>query len=295
MAPDWKDENVGLVLAEKATAYIRSHAAEQPDKPFFLYYAATAPHTPCVPADFVKGKSLAGKRGDMVVEFDWTTGKIIDLLNELNLCENTILIVTSDNGALTDGPPHWGEPLDREKYDVDHRGHRPNGVLRGQKADIWEGGSRVPLIIRWPGLINRDCVNRNLISLIDFYSTFADILNEPLPEEVIDSYNMLPTLRGERIDDRSSLIFKASRTDLFGIRKDSWKLIDGRGSGGFTQPIGWVVQEGEPQGQLYNLDTDMSETNNLWSSHPGLVQKLKRLLEEYKNKELITYEKKKSY
>src|SRR5690606_24007915 len=116
MVPGWKDEVVGAILKNKAKEFILDHVKHHSDEPFFLYYAATEPHTPCVPPDFVKGKSLAGVRGDMVVEFDWVVGEIVQLLKDLNLSENTILIVTSDNGGITDGPSKWGEPLDRVRY-----------------------------------------------------------------------------------------------------------------------------------------------------------------------------------
>ncbi len=282
MTPGWKDEDVGPTLAKKAKEFIRSHQKQQSEDPFFLYYAATAPHSPCVPPDFIKGKSMAGERGDMVAEFDWAVGEIDQLLDELELKENTILIVTSDNGALTNGPPHWGDPVDREKYDVDHHGHAPNGVLRGQKADIWEGGHRVPFIIRWPGIVSEGSVNRDVISLIDFYSTFANILKGSAPREALDSYNILPTLYGEALEDRVPLIHRAPRSGLFAIRKGSWKLIEGRGSGGFTQPIEWKIQRGEAKGQLYNLDTDLSESKNLWDSHRGIVERLQDMLNEYR-------------
>lgn len=281
MTPDWKDEEVGPTLTEKAKAFIRTHSDKHSNRPFFLYFAASAPHTPAVPPNFIKGKSKAGARGDMVAEFDWSVGQIVQLLEELDLTDNTLLIVTSDNGSLTTGPAHWtGEPL--EKYDIDHRGHKPNGVLRGQKADIWEGAHRVPFIIRWPDGMSSSGVNRDVVSLVDFYSTFSQILNETPPRESIDSYNILPLLNGENLTDRNALIHRAPRTGLMAIRKGSWKLIDGRGSGGFTQPVEWVIQEGEPEGQLYNVDTDPSETINLWISHPKIVKELQGLLKEYK-------------
>lgn len=279
----WRDEDVGPTFTKKAKEFIRSHQKKQPEMPFFLYFAASAPHTPCVPPDFIEGKSMAGARGDMVAEFDWSVGQIVQLLDELALEENTLLIVTSDNGALTDGPPHWGDPVDRQKYDVDHHGHAPNGVLRGQKADIWEGGHRVPFIIKWPGVVSKGTVNRDVISLIDFYATFTNILNEAAPKEALDSYNILPTLHGKALEERKPLIHRAPRSGLFAIRKGSWKLIEGRGSGGFTQPIEWIIQRGEPKGQLYNLDTDLSESKNLWKSHNSIVKRLQNILNEYKD------------
>ncbi|MEF8810623.1 MAG: arylsulfatase, partial [Bacteroidales bacterium] len=155
-------------------------------------------------------------------------------------------------------------------------------VLRGQKADIWEGGHRVPFIIRGPGVVSKGTVNRDVISLIDFYATFTNILNEAVPKEALDSYNILPTLYGEALEDRKPLIHRAPRSGLFAIRKGSWKLIEERGSGGFTQPIEWKIQRGEPKGQLYNLDTDLSESKNLWDSHRGIVERLQDILNEYR-------------
>ena len=281
MVPGWKDEDVGPVLTRKAVEFIRSHHKSQSDRPFFLYFAASAPHTPCVPPDFIKGKSLAGQRGDMVVEFDWSVGQIVTLLDELGIRNNTLVLVTSDNGALTVGPPHWGTPLDKEKYDVNHHGHRPNGVLRGQKADVWEGATRVPLLARWPGVVPHGSVNRDPVSLIDFYAGFAAILHDSAPESAIDSYNIYEALIGGKMDSNRILVHHSAR-GLFAIRQGSWKLINGRGSGGFTQPVEWIMQPGEPEGQLYNLDTDMSETKNLWSSHTEKVEMLLKLLNDYK-------------
>lgn len=283
MVPGWRDEDVGPVLTQKALDFIRSHNESSPRQPFFLYFAASAPHTPCVPPDFIKGKSLAGQRGDMVVEFDWSVGQVLKLLDELGIRENTLVLVTSDNGALTVGPPHWGTPLDKVKYDVNHNGHQPNGVLRGQKADVWEGATRVPLIASRPGVVPRGSVSRDPVSLVDFYAGFAAMLDSPVPATAIDSYNIYDALKGGKMDTKRILVHHSAR-GLFAIRQGSWKLINGRGSGGFTQPVEWIVQQGEPEGQLYNLDTDMSETRNLWDSHPAIVEELLEQLQEYKNR-----------
>lgn len=283
MVPHWKDEAVGPTLIAKAESFIQDHIQQQPDRPFFLYFAASAPHTPAVPPDFIQGKSEAGTRGDMVAEFDWSVGKIVQLLDRLKLKENTLIIVTSDNGALTTGPKAWAdEPL--EKYDINHHGHTPNGILRGQKADIWEGGHRVPFIARWPSRIPDGSINRDVVSLVDLYATFANVLNDSVPPTAQDSYNILPALVGLKMDDQRVLIHHAERAgDLYAIRKGPWKLIEGRGSGGLSEPVELKPKEGEPAGQLYNLKTDLSESINLWNSRHKIVQQLRKSLFDKKS------------
>ena len=144
-------------ISDKAVSYIRAHAATSPRKPFFLYFALTAPHAPWLPTDTFKGRSTAGPYGDFVAQVDDVVGKVVSALNETGASRNTLLIVTSDNGA------HW-LPSDIQQY-----GHLANGPLRGQKADIFEGGHRVPFIATWPTRIKGGQIGSQPMTLVNFY------------------------------------------------------------------------------------------------------------------------------
>jgi arylsulfatase A len=282
MVPGWKDEEVGPTFTKKATQFIERHVQNNKENPFFLYMPYHAPHTPCTPPDFIKGNSSAGVRGDMVTELDWMLSEIIKTLKENNLAENTLLFLTSDNGALTVGPESWaGESL--EKYDLAHNGHKPNGALRGQKSDTYDGGHREPFLAWWPGNIKAGTISDELICLTDLMATCAAIVNIDLPADAgEDSYNILPALLGKNKTPIREAIVHHSGKGIFSIRKASWKLILGRGSGGFSAPGFIEPKEGEALGQLYNLEIDPAEKNNVWSAHPDKVKELTNLLEKYK-------------
>jgi len=185
--PDWRDEQVDVTFARKAVKFLENHASSELDNPFFLYLAPASPHRPCdIRPDFVKGKSEAGDRGDMVVLFDWVVGQVMDALERLGLAEDTLLIVTSDNGGrltCADGSDH---------------GHRTNGDWRGQKGDIWDGGHREPFIVRWPGTVPPGTTCGDLVCLGDFMATCAELLDVPLPQDAAeDSFSFLPMLTGQ--------------------------------------------------------------------------------------------------
>jgi len=275
MTPGWKDEEVGPTLTSKSIAFIDEHA----DQPFFLYLPYQAPHTPCTPPDFIKGRSTAGVRGDMVTELDWMVGEILAALDKHQLRDKTLLIVTSDNGALTTGPARWSDEPP-ENHDVAHNGHLPNGELRGQKADIYEGGHRVPFIAYWPGKISAGQVNSNLVGLIDLMATCAELVGANLPDNAgEDSLSMIPHLLQQDGVQREAIIHHTG--SHFAVRKGPWKAITGLGSGGFTAPSIVEPQLGGPSGQLYDLEADLSEKENLWSEHPEIVKELLDRLKTY--------------
>lgn len=280
IAPSFRHVDVLPRITEKAIAFIRRQAGPtdgrcpSPDKPFFLYFPLSAPHTPWLPTAEFAGKSKAGPYGDFVTQVDWTIGRVMQTLDELKLSDNTLLIVTSDNGA------HW-KPGDIEEF-----GHRANRHLRGQKADIWEGGHRVPFIARWPGRIQPGTTSDETVCHTDLLATCAAIVGAELPKDAgEDSYNILPALLGEKRDGpiREATVHHSAR-GVFAIRRGDWKLILGRGSGGFSVPRVIQPKPGEPTGQLYNLKDDPSESNNLFQQRPEIVKRLNSLLEEYKTK-----------
>ncbi|MCH7226821.1 arylsulfatase [Haloferula sp. A504] len=288
-AEGWSHARADLVIAGKARAYIRQAADHE--RPFFLYLAPNAPHEPCVEEvvpEFARGKSKAGSRGDLVWLFDWIVGQVDEALTASGQRENTVIIVTSDNGALP-GDFKRGEGGKRlagpgRNWLFERHGHASNGELRGWKAHIWEGGHRVPLIVRWPGRIEAGTQAGQLFSLTDFVATLTAVAGAPaMPEAgARDSVNQLPVLLGEVHDDappRRSMIQHSSH-GVLAIRRGDWKLIAGtRGSGGWPPPRDSQPVPGAP-GQLYHLRTDPAEQENQWDREPDRVRELNQLLEE---------------
>jgi arylsulfatase A-like enzyme len=279
IAPGFKHVEVLPKLTEKAVKYIDDHNKTSPDKPFFMYFPLPAPHCPIAPADFVKGRSKAGGYGDFVVQVDWTVGQVVKALERNGLTNNTLIIITSDNGSP------GRTKIKRDPYSIiEIYGHHPNGDLRGIKADIWDGGHREPFIARWTEKIPAGTTSDELICLTDLMATCAAIVGAKLPENAgEDSFNILPTLLGQKLDKpiREDIVHH-SLSGMFSIRQGKWKLILGRGSGGFTKPQKIEPKPGDPKGQLYNLENDLAESNNLWSKHPEIVERLTKLLEKYK-------------
>ncbi len=273
IAPGFRHDEVLQTITGKAVDRLREMAPEE--KPFFLYFPLTAPHTPWLPSSEFRDKSSAGYYGDFCMQVDYCVGQVLSALEEAAGNEETLVIFTSDNGS------HW--PVsDIEKY-----GHRANLDYRGQKADIWEGGHRVPFITRWQGKITPGRRVDEMLCLTDIYSTLAALTRQETGvSEAEDSYNFLPVLEGVELDVpvRESIVHH-SVDGVFAIRKGDWKLIQNLGSGGFTAPKKIEPVEGGPQGQLYNLKDDPSEANNLWLEKPEIVEELTKLLEEIKGKE----------
>jgi len=262
-----KDEEIALVQTDKVVKFIERNK----DKPFLLYFATCNVHHPYTPNARFKGSSECGVRGDFIHELDWTVGEVLKTLDRLKLSDNTLIIVTSDNG----GEHH--ESVGRTK-------HRENGALRGQKADIYEGGHRIPFVARWPGRVRASTTCDEVVCLTDLIATCAAIVGAEVPDNAgEDSYNILPALLDQK---RNKPIREAtvhhSGGGMFSIRQGQWKLVQGRGSGGFSEPKFIKPKQSEPKGQLYNLDKDPAETNNVWSQHPEIVERLTKLLEKYK-------------
>lgn len=279
IAPGFKHVEVLPTLTQKAVEYIDNHTSKSPDKPFFLYFALPAPHCPIAPADFVKGRSKAGGYGDFVVEVDWTVGLVVKALERNGLADNTLVIVTSDNGSP------GRTKINRDHYAIiKEYGHYPNGKLRGIKADIWDGGHREPFIARWPGKIPPGTTSSELICLTDLLATCAAIVGAELPDNAgEDSHNILPALLGQNpAEPIRQAVIHHSGSGMFSIRQGKWKLILGCGSGGFSLPKSYTPKPGEPKGQLYNMEDDFAETNNLWNEHPEIVTRLTNLLQTYK-------------
>jgi arylsulfatase A-like enzyme len=268
IAPGFRHQDVLPRLADKAVELLRK---QDRAKPFFLYLALSAPHTPWLPTDEFRGKSGAGFYGDFMAQVDAVADRVLRALDDAGLADNTLLVFTSDNGA------HW-LPEDIRRWQ-----HRANDDLRGQKADIWDGGHRVPFLVRWPGKVRPGSTSRELICLTDLMATAADVVGAKLPEGAAeDSFSILPALRGEKRDRPVRVaVVHHSGDGTFGIRQGPWKLALALGSHGFSAPQDVKPQPGGPRGQLYNLDDDPEEQHNLWLQRPEVVQRLTALLEKY--------------
>jgi len=275
--PDFQFDQVLPRLTQKAVHYIADQAGKATRQPFFLYFALNAPHTPVVPADFVKGRSRAGDYGDFVAEVDWAIGEILKALDTHKLADETLVIMTSDNGP------------ERIAYErASQYRHYSMGELRGVKRDAWEGGHRVPYLARWPGRIQPGRVSDEIICQTDLMATVAAIVGAQLPKNAgEDSYNILPALLGEKRDKpiREATVHH-SASGKFAIRQGNWVFIDAK-SGDDNKEPDWLKKERgyEPHafpGELYDLSTDRSERRNLYGEKPEIVLQLKALLEKYK-------------
>jgi arylsulfatase A len=270
-APDFDIEQVLPTLTDKAVSILHERA-QQREQPFFLYFAMPSPHTPWVPLPEYHGKSGAGDYGDYVAEVDAMMGRVLDTLKECGMDENTLVIMTSDNGA------DW-KPGDIERYP-----HRANANWKGEKADVWEAGHRIPFIARWPRHIPPNTVCNETGSLTDLMGTLAAILRHNLPPDAgEDSFNLLPALLHEPHAPIRATIVDHSIDGMFTIREGNWKLELGLGSGGFSVPAHVEAAQGGVQGQLYNLADDPQELYNVYAQHPDIVARLTKLLDKYRD------------
>jgi arylsulfatase A len=271
IAPNFKHVEVLPKITEKAVNFVESQSA---DKPFFMYFPLTAPHKPILPSKEFQGKSGLNEWGDFVLQVDWTVGQVLDALKRKGFEDNTLVIITSDNGA-TPGAD-FGE--------LKELGHNPSSVFRGFKADIFEGGHRVPFIAKWPGKIPPGSASDEVICLTDLMATAAEIVDYDLPDSAAeDSVSILPVLLSKNYNKplREATVHH-SINGSFSIRKGKWKLELCPGSGGWSSPRP-NSKEAKPLPpiQLYNLETDIKEKTNLQHKHPDIVSQLTKLLQSY--------------
>ncbi len=279
IAPNYNLEELDMVFLEKSMDFLENHRKKSPDKPFFLFHSTAAVHLPSFAAENFKGKTNAGPHGDFIFEFDYIVGQLLEKLDTLGLTDNTLIIVTSDNGSEVSTVINM-----REKYQ--HDGARP---WRGMKRDNWEGGHRVPMIARWPGKIKANRKDDRTVCLTDIMATCAAIVGAKLPNDAAeDSYNILPILLGESNEEiRHFTLHQTNRLEL-AIRKDDWKYLDHKGSGGNNYEKEELKKYTLPEmasnapGQLYNLKVDPGETMNLYFKFPEIVREMKGMLEEFK-------------
>ena len=266
IAPGFKHEQVLPTFRDKALALLDEHRKSYPSKPMLLYLALPAPHTPWVPAPAFKGKSKCGGYGDYVAQVDGAVGDVLDKLDSLGMAGDTLVIFASDNG------PVW------YAEDVERYGHRSVGPLRGMKADVWEGGNRMPFIARWPGHVKAGAVSDETICFTDMMATFAEVAGAKLGQAGEDSFSIVPVLTGKQQGRplRDATVLQAGN-GMFAIRRGPWKLILGTNSGGFSPKA--KTGPNTPKGQLYDLSADQGERKNLYDEEPKTVAELTALLE----------------
>jgi arylsulfatase A-like enzyme len=249
-AAHWKDEDIADTLAQRAIAFLEQQKA---GTPFFLFLATHDIHEPMVPHSRFRGTSGCGWRGDVIHQLDWTVGEVLGALDRLGIARDTLVIFTSDNGGAI-----------KNTYDDGtnalHALQPPNGTLRGQKGQLYEGGHREPFIARWPGRITAGAESAALFAHVDMIRTFATLAGQTLPAGAApDAVDVLPALLGEKgAKGRAELVLQNNNQSPLALRSGSWKLV--------TKP------NGKPE--LYDLATDLSEKNDLAGEQPERVAQL---------------------
>lgn len=268
MSPGFDFQKVLQNTVDTACNYIKKYAHQEP--PIFMYLALPSPHTPWCPEEKYEGKSEAGKYGDFVFMTDDMIGKILKTIKEENIEENTIIIVTSDNGS------DW-RPSDKEEWN-----HSANYIYKGRKADIFEAGHRVPFIAQWKGVIPAGQKSNEIMCTTDLIGTVSGMLNVEMPENgAEDSYNLWPAFVGNSQKGIREAIIHHSFDGFFSIRKGKWKFTPHIGSGGFTIPKNIPSPKNKSVGTLYDLEKDPEEKNNLFEEYPMIVEELRVLLDKY--------------
>lgn len=262
----WKDENIADSITMHALDFIK----ENKNKPFFMYFATNDVHVPRFPHDRFRGKNPMGLRGDAIVQFDWSVGQILDQLDKLGLTENTLIILSSDNGpVIDDGYADQAEEL--------LGNHKPGGPLRGGKYSAFEAGTRIPAIVSWPKEVKKGEISDVLVSQIDWFASLAGLTNSKLPKgSAPDSYNRLDNWLGKDKTDRPWVVEQAANHTL-SIRTKDWKYIE-TSDGPKIITWGPKIETGYSQSpQLYDM-TIGTEQENLAEKHPDILLQLQETL-----------------
>lgn len=254
MVPGWKLEDVLPTLTEKAVQYVAENANSE--KPFFLYFALPSPHTPIVPSEEFTGKSGINEYADFLIETDWSVGQVLSALDKADIADETLVIFSTDNGTA-----YGDKRVQALRHQLDHQ-------FKGSKRSIYEGGHRVPYIVRWPGVTPKGSTSDATIGLNDFMATMAALIGAELKDHMaVDSNNILPLYKGETRPEDPAVIhhdFDGS----YAIREGDWKLVFAlnRKAGTFKR-------------ELYNLKDDVKETRNILREHPEVAAQLEQLFE----------------
>lgn len=258
MAPGWRFDRILPTLTERAVKYVEDHA--HADAPFFLFFSMTSPHEPISPSERFRGKSGIAPIADFLMETDWSAGQVIEAVDRAGIADDTIVIFAADNGHS-----HY-TGFDK----LVERGHMPSGPYRGHKGEIWEGGHRVPLIVRWSGHAAPGTRSDQLIGLNDLMATCAAVVGASLPDHAgEDSVNMLSAIEGRAEAPLRETLVHHDVGGRFALRQGDWKLV--------------IVasKEDEPKYELYNLREDIAETRDRSAENPEAVERMISLLDEY--------------
>ena len=282
MSPGYNFMEADLLFFEKTRSFIRAHRENTPDKPFFAVLSTQIAHAPVLPAAEFNGTTDAGPRGDFVWELDALVGRVIDLMKELEIDDNTLIMFNADNGAEI-------MHVDWMRQDYEHDA---SGGWRGMKRDAWEGGHRVPFLVRWPGVFPQGLVSDQMTNTTDIFATIASLIGYKLKDEdARDSYDMLPAMLGiqdQNTSIRPYLLTQSFRGE-FQIRQGNWKYLDHMGSGGNNYDSKPLKKYALPEtavdasGQLFNLSNDPGETTNLFFTEADKRKELQELLQELKS------------
>ncbi len=268
----WVDQDMADVFVDRAKSFVTRHVAAKPGEPFFLYFATHDIHVPRLPHSRFAGKSGLGPRGDALLQFDWCVGEMLDLLDKHKLTDNTLVIISSDNGPVIDDGY-------QDEAVAKLNGHKPSGPLRGGKYSNFEGGTRVPFIVRWPGRVQPG-VSNSLVCQIDFLASVAALTGQSYDKATApDSQNILAALLGDSPTGRDTLVEHAG---VLSLRQGPWKLISQ--SKGPKRSAGTNTELGnDPNPLLYNLEHDLGETTSLTDSRPDKVADLLKVLDSIRS------------
>ena len=258
MAPGWRMDAILPEITRRAVQQIHQRAKK--DSPFFLYFSMTSPHEPVSPSKNFRGKSGIAPIADFVMETDWSAGQVIKAIDDAGIADNTIVIFTADNGHS-----HY---TGWEKLVA--AGHMPSGPYRGHKGDVWEGGHRVPLVVRWPKHVKAGASSRHLVCLTDIFATCAEVVGaDPPTDGAEDSLSFLPSALGvAKVDGRTSMVNHSNHGE-FAYRDGPWKLVFKKSGRNLEQA------RGKPTiAELYNLDSDIAEQNDVIQKHPEIARRM---------------------
>lgn len=265
----WVDEDIVFTLTDKATNFIGQHKSE----PFFLYYATPEIHVPRMPNRRFVGDTPMGPRGDSIAELDWSVGQILAALKRNGLLDNTLVMFSSDNGPVVDDG-YQDEAVQKLGS------HKPAGIYRGGKYSNFDGGTRVPFMVQWPGHVKPDSTSDALVSQLDMYASLASLTGQKLkPDVAPDSFNELPALLGQSKKGRPYAIEHAGSLSFL---QDDWKYIAPSNGPKMNKNTNTELGN-DPKPQLYNLRNDPGEKSNVADQEPERVKKLAALLEQVKS------------
>lgn len=283
MLPGWQWVEILPELSRRGVKYVAESAKQSPRTPFFLYVPLTSPHYPVVPAKEFQGKTHVGDYGDFVMQTDVVVGAILRALEQHGVAEETIVIFTSDNGPEVVGEVGIGAYERLQRF-----GHASMGLLRGVKRDLWEGGHRVPFIVRWPGKVRPHSTSAQTIAHTDLMATIAAIVKTPLPNDAAeDSVDISPAWRGEKMT-REGLVH-AGASGKLALRQGDWVLIaaaSGQENGKAAGEPGWFRQQRgyadhQQPYELYNLRVDPTQRNNRYAEEQDRAKAMLAVLARF--------------